>query len=115
MPNGSTFTLCTRTITCPTAGYVVAIGTALFYDLDLFDSVVSMGIMTTDSPITIDQDYEFEFSNLTSVTVQRVVDVVAGPHTFYLQAEALEDDIYSNKRKLTLMFFPTAYGSVDPD
>ena len=115
LPNGSTFTLCTRTITCPTDGYVVAIGTTEFIGTPLFDKAAILGIMTSDTEPPADQDYLVRIRSFETSTVQRVVSVTAGAHTFYFQAVALDDDIVAEQRKLTLMFFPTAYGSVDDD
>ncbi|MFO0856968.1 MAG: hypothetical protein U0640_06385 [Phycisphaerales bacterium] len=115
LPENSTTTLCTRTINCPTSGYVIAIATTQLYNFSLFEKSVILGIMTSDVAPDTSQDYLLKFGSTQVVTIQRVETVTAGSYTFYFQARALDPDISTEQKKLTLMFFPTAYGTVDSD
>lgn len=110
-----TFTLCTRSINCPTDGYVVAIATTQLYSTSPFDAAIILGIMTSDVAPSASQDYLINFHSYDAVTIQRIESVTAGSHSFYFQAIALDADISVEQKKLTLMFFPTAYGTVDSD
>lgn len=128
-PSGSSVgmlntTLLTRTINCPTAGYVVALSTGRCYFNHKNDSLSQVYIWIT----------EFAGSNggkpqlylqlppsaatgqyLQSWSIHGVFDVPAGNTTFYLQARNTSVDLpYTelNNLELTLIFIPTAYGSV---
>jgi len=115
LPVGLTFTLASRTINCPTDGYVIAIGTVELIETNAFDAIVLLGIMASDADLPADQDYPEKVDFVATATVHRILTVSAGAHTVYFQAQALDSDMSASQRKLALMFVPTAYGTVDAD
>ena len=66
------------------------------------------------------REYETELSNTLPagtyhhhLTAQGLFEVSAGTHTFYMNAMRDYGVCYVTSRDLTLMYFPTAHGSVD--
>ena len=112
-----------KVVTYPTAGYVVAIGTLQTTGTHTngTTSAVTFGISENLSfPATQDMTISIP-SALPStaygrvVTVHGVFPVTAGAHTFILLAEENGGSWVVTDRQLTLMFFPTAYGTIGPN
>ena len=111
-----------RTITCPTAGYVLAIATAQanISHTTGSSSYIEMGVndVGTTLPLTQDVGYQIPSGSpsgtYTSVsTVHGVFSVTAGVKTFHLVAREGSSTTGSfNDKNLSLIFIPTAYGAV---
>lgn len=112
-------TLATRTINAPGAGYVLALGSLQARVQGSFYDSVNIGISTSPSSLPVSQQtpliYTHGFNDILSlpVTVQGLFSVGAGVTTFYLLAE--DDTSYwtAGHRKLTLVYLPTSYGTID--
>lgn len=115
-------TLVSRTITCPSPGYVLAIGSvqANASHVGGTDSWVLFGLSTTSSstngrivtaylPPSIPTG-----GHQQSVAVQTVFPVPAGATTIYFQADEIQGSWGVADPILSVVFVPTAYGVVDP-
>ncbi len=117
--------LITRTINCPTSGYVLAIGSA-YCELNKFLSSIkySIGMQVSDSsvydiksprrtfslPIDATQGYYDA-----SLSQQLIYYVSAGNNTFYLHSYIWTPSTtyqYIHDYALSLLFVPTAYGTM---
>ncbi len=110
-------------ITVPTDGYMVVIANAYYVpihatgtkDLARFTiSTVSetldyanMCNVSTPASATADADMPL------AVSVHAVYDVAPGTHTYYFVADGFTGTPRAGKAKITAMFFPNAYGTVD--
>jgi len=119
---GGTNVLLSRTITCPTAGYCVVIGTC---DTKASHSAgtgsqCDFGVSDNGGFPTNQNVSVFYSSNVASglfntpVTVHGTFSVGAGAHTFELVALEFSGNFTARDMQLTVMFFPTAYGTVTP-
>lgn len=122
LPLFSDVTLLTQTITTPSSGYVLAIGTcqieightngttdsALFWVAHgaAFPGSASMVHMIAGSAPT--------GSYYDIITVQAIYSVLAGVQTFNLVGSEAMGSYAVRKRQLSLVFIPTAYGTYDP-
>ena len=112
----------TRTITCPTSGYCVVIGsvTPEASHTGGLQSLASFGV--SDIPNSIpasqfDNDVDLPSSAPTGfyslpTTVHGTFSVTAGSKTFYLVAKQWQGGWAVNEPSLTVLFVPTAYGTV---
>lgn len=115
-------TLLTRTITVPSAGLVLAIGTV---EVQITHSqsnatLFTLGISRTTT-LPGEQDFETRMSvNLPTGTYKKVVtvhglfSVANGPNAFRLLMETLSSGVSVGNTQLSLVYLPTAYGTVSP-
>ena len=120
---GKVVTIASRTINCPTDGYVFVIGTTEVraYLYDSTGAEARFGISKSINAWS--GEAEETRMRLPGVLpgatyymqacAQGLFAVSAGNNTFHLNAQELNGDIYVSGRQLSVMFFPTAYGSVD--
>jgi len=117
-------TVASRTIDVPTNGYVFVMGTAevRMYAgggggacTAKFGASMSVNAwsdaaqeMTIALPGTMPEAWYY-----TQATAQGLFQVNAGSNTFHMNAQELYGEVWVGSRQLTVMFFPTAYGSVD--
>jgi hypothetical protein len=109
----ATLNLLTRSITVPAAGYIVATASAQIMPGATFGSILWLSV--SDQSVT-PGDVEFATNGpnagYTSVaSAQAVFQVSAGVHTLYLVGRTLTSGWDVGPRHLTLMYFPTAYGT----
>ncbi|MEM1183522.1 MAG: hypothetical protein AAGI53_00825 [Planctomycetota bacterium] len=117
-------TVFSRTITVPSDGFVVALGSfEAFVDHETgTDTAITMLLTTNPSGATPNYRTEIEASVATDLSLSRTIDlhnifaVSAGSTTVYARASATGggDSTDLADRRLTLMYFPTAYGSITP-
>jgi hypothetical protein len=126
LPTDVIYAVAERSITVPGSGYVFVMGTAQvdfdnFYVqsghhvhfgvsevADAFSShAQESSIMLWDGAPIGWYDYH--------VAVSGLFEVTPGTHTFYLNARENDGFCYVTATQLTLMYFPTAYGTVDMD
>ncbi len=109
--------LCSRTITVPTDGYIVAV--AAVHVENFFAVIGSVDLRITDDIFgSGDPSWGWTTSGLIDSTIispSRVFQVSAGSHTIYFRGRSigLNNQFVTKEKTLTLMFFPTAYGTVD--
>ena len=115
-------TLLTRTITVPSAGLVLAIGTVevLISHSQGTATLFTLGISQTTT-LPGEQDFETRMSvNLPTgnyqevVTVHGLFSVAGGPNAFRLLMETLSSGVSVGETQLSLVYLPTAYGTVSP-
>jgi len=119
--DGTVQTLLSRTITCPASGYVLVIGTTqpYIYHTNGTTSNASFGVSASSSSLPDNQDNELTIANAVPsggfnypVTVHGLFSVSSGSNTFYLLAREYAGSFTVYDRQLTLVFLPTAYGTV---
>jgi hypothetical protein len=116
--------IASRTISVPASGYVMVLGSC---QLEVYHSSgtttdADIGVSDSDSYLPVNQRLRFEIpSACTSgwynhpVTCHGLFEVTsAGDHTFYMNAERASGSIYASEMQLTLLYVPTAYGTIDP-
>jgi len=111
-------TLATRAINVPSAGFVVAYASAnasLAGMVVVGDANVEMEINKTTAPAAVGVTYftKVESLNIRPVSFHAVFAVSAGSNTFTLTGRSLNNDCTAFNKRLTLMFFPTTYGTTD--
>lgn len=112
--------LLVRTLTCPTDGYVVAMGTAEAQATHNLGTFTQSRYSVSEASTTPGSHYTtFNVSGnaptgtyAAPVAVQAVFPVTTGVHSFYFVGTANSLDVDVMQRSLTVMFFPTAYGTV---
>lgn len=123
--SGGVDALTSRTITCPDAGYVVAIANCELW-IDHTSGNLDRNILTVDNSVPgsiTGNSYEvFELPSTAATGNYRnpscavgVFSVAAGANTFYLLAQEVTpgaSEGYAQNPSLTLMYFPTSYGTV---
>ena len=121
--DGTIQTLLSRSISCPAGGYVVAMGTAQasVSNTNGVGSIAIFGVSDVAGAFPANQDMGWVIPSSAPtgaytqvVTVQGVFTVTAGLHTFYFLGDESTGNWTVNDRGLSLMYFPTAYGTVDP-
>ncbi|MEM1329113.1 MAG: hypothetical protein AAGG07_00990 [Planctomycetota bacterium] len=115
-------TILSQTITVPSAGFLVAVGSVQVFADHVTGSDTAINLTIDDDPSTIFPRFrtEIEASVGTDISLGRVIDfhrvfqVSAGSTTIYATASATGggDGTDVVDRRLTLMFFPTSYGTV---
>ena len=107
--------LLSRTIICPADGFVMA--TASVYFIQFGSAHLSCLLGISRSPSTIPPEAEYGASvprPLATVSFHEVFEVTAGANIFHLNAQNLDDqNLVVTRRRLTLIFVRTAYGTVD--
>jgi hypothetical protein len=113
-----------RTITVPAAGYVLVLGTTQFEVTHVtgVNDLYNIGVSGSSTALPVNQDlFTTVIAALPTGTYQKVVSphglfvVPAGANTFYLLGQktaSTSDDAIAFDSQLTLVFFPTAYGTV---
>lgn len=119
--SGTPSTLATQTITVPTDGYVLAIGSL---QVNLVHSngtqtYGEFGISQTNNSFPSHQDMAMIIPSSAptgtfhlSTTVSGIFTVTAGAQTFYLLGEENSGVVSANDKNLSLLFVPTNYGTV---
>ena len=112
------------TINAPSAGYVVAIASAYFQanhvsgTKDLGRFCISRTSATLDytymANITTPASAPTDSDQPLPVCLHRFDPVSAGANTFYFVADAYTGAPRVSKARMAVMFFPTAYGTIDP-
>ncbi len=116
-------TIASQTISTPSSGYVLVIGTTqAFADhTNGTSSQADFGVSSTSSSLPNNQDVtvlwpsELPSSSLYSipVTVQSIFEVAgAGDYTFYLLGDEISADFTCYDMQLSVIYFPTSYGTV---
>lgn len=112
-----------RTITCPSAGYVLAIGScgASANHVNGTQDRAIFGVSAAAVGFPATQDIEFNIPSTAPtgayevpVSVQAIFSVASGANTFYFNAAETIGDVTVNDATLSLLFVATDYGTVDP-
>jgi len=121
--DGTIQTLQSRSITAPAAGYVLAIATvdALSTHTNGATSWANFGVSNAAGVFPLNQDFQFSVpataasgSYARPVTVHGLFSVGAGLSTFYFLGREGGGNYSVGDGQLTLIYFPTAYGTVVP-
>lgn len=119
--NGTIQTLLSRSIVAPAAGYILAIGTAqvtMFHTTGGF-SAANLGVSSTAGVFPANQalaivtapglptDNYYEIA-----TAHGLFSTAGGSDVFYLLADETNGNVQVRGMQLTLIYFPTAYGTV---
>jgi hypothetical protein len=115
----TTATLATRIITVPTDGFVIAYAAAALSQgaIAVGDSNVEMEINKTTAPTASSETYytRIESQKAGTLSFHAVFAVSAGANTFTLTGRDTNRDCSAFNKRLTLIFFPTTYGTTDVD
>jgi hypothetical protein len=121
--DGTIQTLRSHTIEAPTDGYVLVIGTceasaAADYEFPT-DVNAHFGVSSSSTGFPVNQDVDFKLRLLNNstcnipISVHGLFSVAAGSHEFYFLAERVTTYAMSvTDVQFTLVFFPTAHGTV---
>jgi len=118
-------TILSRTITIPTAGYVLALATSEIELSHTTGSSTGATFGLTEDPNSLPsyQDFEFAWPSVAPtgvyqipVSVHALFSATAGSHTFYfVMNKSTTSGTYTvQDTQVTLVFLPTAYGTVTP-
>lgn len=118
--------LATSSVTCPSAGFVLAIGSCecTFDHVSLWPSRAIFGVTQTSDTLPADQEKEYRIAGnapagayVSAISVQKIFPVEAGPNAFYFEGKKLAGFFNHGVRDITLslVFFPTNYGTVTMD
>lgn len=119
--DGTLQTLLYRSITVPAGGYVqvIATGQALINHVKGTLSSAEFGVSDVSVAFPANQDMALQLPDSAGaglysfpVTVHGLFEVDAGTHTFYFLAEESSGDFGLYDMQLTLLYVPTAYGTV---
>jgi hypothetical protein len=119
--DGTVQTLLSRTITCPASGYVLVIGTAQANVFQTYGTVstADFGVSASSSSFPVNQEVALYFDDalatgtyIIPTTVHGLFTVSAGSNTFYFLAQENSGNYSVNDMQLTLVYLPTAYGTV---
>jgi len=112
-----------RTITAPASGYVMVIASAQFHAQHTSGTYSNAFFGVSDNSTSFPDNQDFQHlipitavsgGYGSSVTVHGLFQVGSGSHTFYFLARESSGDHTVNDRQLTLVYLPTAYGTVTP-
>jgi len=114
--------LTSRALTAPADGYVLAIATGEVIDFHVnnTNSAAAFGISTSSTDFLAIQNITQIPSSAPTGTykialaAQTIIPVSTGATTFYLLGERVGGSIRASDLELSLLFVPTAYGTVDP-
>jgi hypothetical protein len=111
--------LLSRTIDCPTDGYVLALGTASILLSHVSGTEDNIDFAVSDDPAVI-PSLSSNSVILTSgvptgshwlpISAQGLFEVTSGSHTFYLVGQEHSGSGQSQEHNLVLLFLPTTYG-----
>jgi hypothetical protein len=120
---GNVTTVASRTVICPTSGYVFVIGTGelTMYLYDNAGVEVKSGISTSVNAWSgAAQENTIDLPGVLpggwyhmQACAQGLFAVDAGTNTFHMNIQEISGDVRVSARQLSVMFFPTAYGGVD--
>lgn len=119
--DGTVQTLLSRAITTPAAGYVFVIATAqmVITHTNGTGSVANFGVSTTAGVFPANQDVGVQISTaiptgvyVLPVTVHGLFSTPGGSDTFYFLGDESGGNFSVSDMQLTLIYFPTAYGTV---
>ncbi|MBI5869115.1 MAG: hypothetical protein HZB43_12660 [candidate division Zixibacteria bacterium] len=114
--------LTSRSLTAPSDGYILAIATGEVYIVHT-NAVNSLGLFgLADSPaaiVTVQNQTQMPGAAPTgtykiALAAATILTVSAGTHTIYLLGQEVTGNLRVNDLELSLLFVPTAYGTVDP-
>jgi len=121
--DGTYQTLLSRSITVPAAGYVLVMGTCqpeIHHTYDTSSSA-EFGVSDAAGSFPDNQDVHLQLTSKVPtgyydfpVTVHGLFSVTSGSHTFYLIGRQWSGDITVYDMQLSLLYIPTAYGTVTP-
>jgi hypothetical protein len=112
-----------RTITCPSAGYVLAIGScgASANHVNGTQDRAIFGVSAAAVGFPATQDIEFNIPSTAPtgayevpVSVQAIFSVASGANTFYFNAAETIGDVTVNDATLSLLFVPQTMGRDPP-
>jgi hypothetical protein len=112
-----------RTITSPGPGYCLVIGSCEVRIIHTNGSSSSaiFGVTTTYETLPTDQDFSLSIpwnnpsgTYYMPVTVHCIIETPGGGDTFYLVGEESQGDYAVYEAQLSVIYFPTAYGTVSP-
>jgi len=112
--------LLSRTITAPAAGFVLVLGScqATANHVNGTQSSATFGVSSTNT-FPSNQDVQVSLPSAAAsggynwpVAVHHVFTVAAGNHTFSLLAQETTAQWSASEMQLTLVYFPTSYGTV---
>jgi len=118
---GGVETLLSRVITAPASGYVLVIGTAELIAVHTNGTSTSARIGVSDVAGTFPSNQDLSYfinSSTATMTIYEIATahglfvVASGVNTFYLLAEEVLGDVSVSDKQLTLIYFPTAHGTV---
>jgi hypothetical protein len=120
--DGTTQTLLSRSIDCPSSGYVLVIGTCTIQATHTggIASNGHFGVSDVAGSLPADQDHLWQLSGAPTgvysfpMTSHAVFSVAAGSHTFYLIGDENSGELLTTNQNLTVVFLPTSYGTVSP-
>jgi len=116
-------TILSRTIDCPASGYCVVIGSCEATATHTTGTTTNafFGVSDNNTALPTAQDIVLRYSaNVPSgtfdvpVTVHGTFEVSPGVNTFYMLGQEFSGAVIAYDSQLTVMFFPTAYGTVTP-
>jgi len=105
-----------RTITAPTAGFVLAFATASVQPgIIVGDAQPSLSIHKTTAPTSATDGFGMNLGSLQAgvLSCHGVFAVAAGANSFDLRGISFVQDSRITSRRLTLVFLPTSYGTTD--
>jgi len=113
-------TILSRSIAAPSDGYILVIGTVEFTVWNTGSGAwLNLGVSTTSSSFPANQDMSLSITSAMAVSqytfvtsVHGLFAVSVGTRTFYLLGRQTSGDWGANNAQLSLLFFPTAYGTV---
>jgi hypothetical protein len=120
--DGTVQTLLSRSITVPASGYVQVIGTCqpIATHTNGTQTYVNFGVSQSSSSMPLNQDIAWGFPGAaatgdyqSAITVHGLFTVSSGTHTFYFLANEASGDVDVYDMQLTLVYIPTAYGTIE--
>lgn len=118
---GAFDTLVSRSLNAPATGYVMVIATCeaiALHSNGTADSA-NFGVSDTSGSLPPNQSVTFTIPSgapngtyVAPTTVHGLFSVGAGAHTFYLLGDEVSGGMSAAEMQLTLVYFPTAYGTV---
>ncbi|MBN1885997.1 MAG: hypothetical protein JW876_10815, partial [Candidatus Krumholzibacteriota bacterium] len=121
MLDGTVQAILSRTITAPAAGYVLVVGTCQprANHTAGTNSFADFGVSDLGTAFPSNQDVEFRVPSTAAsgmycipATVTGLFAVTSGSHTFHLLGRENSGDFEIFDAQLTLVYLPTAYGTV---
>lgn len=117
LTGGAAFTvLASRSITVPTNGHVLAYATAsIGAGIIVGQTSSALFIQKTTAPTADTNGFPLELGSLQdgTTTFHAIFAVTQGTHTFELRGVCFVNNCQISTRRLTLLFFPTTYGTTD--
>jgi len=119
--DGTVQTLVSRSITCPAGGYCLVIGSAQVNATHVngTTSSATFGVSNLATTFPTTQDVLLQIPSTAAsgtyaspVTVQSLFQVSAGLQTFYFLGQEASGNVAFADGQLTVVYFPTAYGTV---